>query len=254
MAKPPKDTRPRHQQIAAELRALIMSGDIPPGSQLPTTAQLMERFAAQNQTIQNALNLLKAEGFAEGWPGKGVYVRTASQQPIEPADYATTPAPGQPYPWITEAERRSQRGASQLLNVSEVPAPAEVAHAFGVELGSPVVRRAQLLTLDDEPVELVHNYYPVDLARGTGLAEQRKIRGGSPALLADMGAAPTAFADELSIRPPTVEEFVALELPTEVPVLRTFRVAYAGNRPVEASVLVKAGHRYKLRYRWPAQA
>jgi GntR family transcriptional regulator len=35
-----------------------------------------------------------------------------------------------------------------------------------------------------------------------------------------------------------------------VPILRTFRVVYADDRrPIEATVMVKAGHLYELQYR-----
>ncbi|GII79126.1 hypothetical protein Sru01_41080 [Sphaerisporangium rufum] len=65
MAKKP-DGRPRHQQIAAEIRALIMSGDLPPGTRLPTTQQLMARYSVTSQTVQRTLNVLKDEGFIAG--------------------------------------------------------------------------------------------------------------------------------------------------------------------------------------------
>lgn len=249
----PRDPRPRSQQIAADLRADIMAGDLAPGAKLPSTAELSARYEAPGATIQNALSILKAEGYVEGQAGRGVFVRPAQQQTITPADYATPAVPGQPYAWITAANQRGERGASRLLDVGEVPAPVQVARAFGVEPGEPVVRREQVLTLNDQPVELVHTFYPVDLARGTALVERRRIRGGSPAVLAELGAEPVSFEDVLSTRPPTSEEFVALELPTEVPILRTFRVAVAANgRPVECQLMVKAGHRHEVRYRWPS--
>ncbi|MGW1059383.1 GntR family transcriptional regulator [Micromonospora rubida] len=253
MPTPPRDPRPRSQQIAADLRADIMSGDLAAGAKLPSTAELSTQYEAPGATIQNAISILKAEGYVEGRAGKGVYVRPTQQQTITPAEYAVPAAPGQPYAWITAATDRGQRGASRLLDVGEVPAPVQVAVALDLAPGSPVVRRAQVLSLDDDPSELVHTFYPVDLARGTALAERKKIRGGSPAVLTALGAAPVAFEDVISTRPPTSEEFVALALPTEVPVLRTFRVwATAEGRPVECQVLIKAGHMHELRYRWPS--
>jgi len=49
---------------------------------------------------------------------------------------------------------------------------------------------------------------------------------------------------------PTTEEVELLDLPVNVPVIRQFRVIRsAAGRPVEASVLVKGGHVYELRYR-----
>jgi GntR family transcriptional regulator len=218
-----RDPRPRSQQIAADLRAAIMSGDLLPGDRLPSTAELGSRYGVPGATIQNALSILKDEGYLEGRTGIGVFVKATPQQTITPADYAKPNEAGTPYAWIVEASRRGEQGGSQLLDVGEVPAPAEVAHAFGIEQGAPVVRRYQILTLDGESVELVSTYYPVGLARGTALAERRKIRGGSAVVLAELGHEPSRFEDVVSARPATTEEFVRL-LPTEVPVLRTFRV------------------------------
>ncbi|RGC68401.1 putative HTH-type transcriptional regulator YurK [Micromonospora sp. MW-13] len=252
MPTPPRDTRPRSQQIAADLRADIMSGDLAAGAKLPSTAELGQAYSAPGATIQNAIGILKAEGYVEGQPGRGVYVRPTQQQTVTPAEYAVPAAPGQPYAWITAATERGQRGASRLLDVGEVAAPVQVAAALGLAPGQPVVRRAQVLSLDDDPAELVHVYYPVDLARGTALAERRRIRGGAAAVLAELGVELTAFEDVISTRPPTSDEFVALALPTEVPILRTFRVwLTAAGRPVHCEVLIKAGHLNELRYRWP---
>ena len=66
-----RDGRPRHQQIAADLRALIMSGDLV--GKLPTTHQLMEMYAVGSPTVQRALQVLKDERFVEGRRGSGVY-------------------------------------------------------------------------------------------------------------------------------------------------------------------------------------
>ena len=54
----------------------------------------------------------------------------------------------------------------------------------------------------------------------------------------------------LSSRLPTTEELEALDLPDDVPVIRTVRTIYTdSSRPVEASVLVKGAHLYELEYR-----
>jgi len=48
------------------------------------------------------------------------------------------------------------------------------------------VLRHQLLMLDEEPAELVWSYYRTEVARGTRLAEARKIKG-EVHVLADLG-------------------------------------------------------------------
>ncbi|MEU3463671.1 GntR family transcriptional regulator [Streptomyces sp. NPDC006733] len=246
------DPRPAHQQIAAQLRDRIMARRWEPGSKFPSTQQLMSEFGVAGTTIQKALQVLKAEGFAVGHPGKGVFVREQPNHTIVPASYIQPSQGGAPYSWVERAAERSRTGSTRILDVAEVPAPHDVAEALGLADGATAVLRSRLMLLDDEPAELVHSYYPVELARGTPLADRRRIRGGSPTLLAELGHPPREFVDRVSARPPTTDELTALELPAEVCVLRTFRVVHSdGGRPIEVTVMVKAGHLYELEYRLP---
>ncbi|GAA1377881.1 GntR family transcriptional regulator [Catellatospora chokoriensis] len=243
-----RDSRPRHHQIAAELRALIMSGDLPPGARLESTQQLVSRFAVTGQTVQRALAVLKEEGFVVGRAGLGVFVRELSPIAVEPAAYMPPAQPGAGSRWTDGAGRG--RGRVHLVDVREVQPPGAVNFALGLAVDSAVQLRQQVLLLDEEPVELAWLYFPLELARGTALAERKLIRGGIPRLLADAGHPPVEWTDQISARPATAEEARLLELPGEVPVLRTARTVFTTDRrPIEASVLVKGAHRYELSYR-----
>ncbi|MGW4779350.1 GntR family transcriptional regulator [Streptomyces filamentosus] len=253
MAREIKDPRSPHQKIAAELRRRITRGDLPPGSKLGSTAELMEQYGGvANTTVQKALQMLKAEGLLEGLPGKGVYVRQHAQECVEPVAYMRPARPGEPYPWVSEAAKRQQVGRSRLLDVEVVVPPVEVAEALRLGDGERAVLRKQLLFLDEEPTELARSYYPLGLVEGTAVLERKLIRGGTPALLDSMGLPPREFVDELSSEIPTEEEVVVLELPKDMPVLVAFRVVYSdGGRPIEATLMTKAAHRYRMRYRLP---
>ncbi|MEU9964093.1 GntR family transcriptional regulator [Streptomyces malaysiensis] len=244
------DRRSLHERIAADLRDEIMSGDLPPGAKLPSTAQLKERFTASNATVQKALQLLKDEGLAVGRAGAAVTVREHRQRTMRPASYMAPAAPGEPYRWISEAAADHQaRGTSRLLDVTEIRPPADVAEALRLPEDGTALLRAQVLLLDDEPVELVKSYYPLELARGTAMMDRRKIKGGTPALLAELGYPPRLSVDKVSARVPTQEQYILLDLPGNLPVLRTLRVVYSdGERPIEATVMAKAGHLYELQY------
>ncbi|MFS7875794.1 GntR family transcriptional regulator [Streptomyces asiaticus] len=244
------DQRSLHERIAADLRDEIMSGDLPPGARLPSTARLKERFTASNATVQKALQLLKDEGLAVGRAGAAVTVREHRQRTMRPASYMAPAAPGEPYRWISEAAAGHQaRGSSRLLDVTEIRPPADVAEALRLPENGTALLRAQVLLLDDEPVELVKSYYPLELARGTAMMDRRKIKGGTPALLAELGHPPRLSVDKVSARVPTQEQYTVLGLPGNLPVLRTLRVVYTdGERPIEATVMAKAGHLYELRY------
>ncbi|MBT2413346.1 GntR family transcriptional regulator [Streptomyces sp. ISL-12] len=241
------DRRSLHERIAADLRDDIMSGELAPGANLPSTARLKERFDASNATVQKALQLLKEESLVVGRAGAAVTVREHRQRRVRPA--ALT-APGR---WLTEAAKHGTHARSALREVAEVIPPADVRAAFGLPADGTALLRAQLLLIDDEPAELAHCYYPLDIARGTALMERRRIKGGATALLTEVGHPPRHSVDRVSARIPTQEQYQALRLTSSTPVLRTLRVVHSdGEAPVEVTVMVKAGHLYELQYEFDA--
>ncbi|MER7133844.1 GntR family transcriptional regulator [Streptosporangium saharense] len=226
------DTRDQSERIAADLRAQIMAGQIPPGAQLPSIPALAAKRGVSTTAVQTAWRILKAEGYLVSETGKGVFVRDRHQFTVNAAAYFDPAERGVKY---------------KLLDVVEVTAPADVAAALGEEQA---VLRRRLTLRQDEPVELSWSYYPVSLVAGTPLAGRGKIRGGAPQVLQDLGYPERDFVDRLSVRPPTTEEAEALDIPQGVPVLRQFRTVYsADERPVEVSVIIKPGHLYELSYR-----
>lgn len=243
------DKRPIAERIANNIRALIMSGEWEPGKKLPTTAELMAMYETSNVTVQRALAILKAEEMLEGKSGSGVFVRSRAPQTITPASYVAPSEGGAPYRWTAEAENRGQRGSNKVLSVGEVQPPRRVREALGLDESGTAMLRVRLGLLDDEPAEVTHSYYPIELARGTRLADRRKIPGGSPTLLADMGYLPRKQVDEVATRMATTEEYELLEIPGDVPVIEVFRVVYSdGLRPIEVTAMVKPGHLYKMGY------
>ncbi|MER5291558.1 GntR family transcriptional regulator [Streptomyces pharetrae] len=248
------DRRSLHERIAADLRDEIMSGELRPGANLPSTIQLRARFEASNATVQKALHLLKEEGLVVGRAGAAVTVREHRQRTIRPATSLAAPADDGPYPWLTEAAKHGADARITLLDVTETRPPAEVRSALGLPEEGAALLRSQLVLIDDEPAELVKSYYPLDIARGTPLMDRRRIKGGTPALLTELGHPPRRSVDRVSARVPTQEQFQALHLPTSLPVLCTLRVVYTdGERPVEATAMVKAGHLYELQYEFTSE-
>ncbi|MCX5399141.1 GntR family transcriptional regulator [Streptomyces sp. NBC_00102] len=247
------DVRSFHERIAADLRDEIMTGDLAPGVRLPSTAQLKERFEAAGATVQKALHLLKDEGLVVGRAGAAVTVRDHRQRTMRPAAYMAAPEAGRPYRWLSEVAKEGGRARSNLIEVTEALPPADVAAALGLPAQGFAVLRRQLLTIDEEPAELVSSYYSLEMARGTVLAAKRRISGGTPAALTELGYPPARSVDRVSARVPTQEQYRALKLPGDLPVLRTLRVVLdEEGRPLEATVMVKAGHLYEIEYEFTA--
>lgn len=249
MPEPHKDERPLAERIAAEIRKQIMSGDWEPGRKVPTNEALRKQYDTSNVTIQRALQILKDEKFLVGQAGVGVFVRGERAQTISPAHFIAPSEPGQPYRWLTEATKRGQRSKYKMLHVAEVVPPVEVARAMRLEEGDTAMLRSRIGFLDDQPAELVHSWYPIDLARGTRLADRRLIPGGSPALLQEMGYPTRSQDDAVAARPATTEEYEALEIPRDVPVIEVFRIVYSDDdKPIEVTLLTKPAHRFKMGY------
>jgi GntR family transcriptional regulator len=211
-----------------------MSGDLAPGTRLPSTPRLVEKFGVSSTAVDKALAVLKREGYLRSPRGTGVYVRDRQRFRVEAGTNLSAELDGYSY---------------EMLEVGEVLSPAEVAAALGLEPGDHILLRRGLLRRHGRPVQMDWSYYPLDLVTSVELVGPR---GSAPRALAEMGYPQCYFVDAVSARMPTTEEVDLLELPN-VPVIRQFRVVYSdGDRPVEASILVKGSHLYELAYRLPA--
>ena len=71
-----------YQQIAQQLRQLIVAGEYPPGSRLPAERELASQLGVSRPSVREALIALEVEGWVEVRTGSGVYVltRTAPTQ------------------------------------------------------------------------------------------------------------------------------------------------------------------------------
>ena len=68
-----RDPRPIYEQIQTELRRLMLSGVLPPGSRLPSVRELAGQLAINPNTIQRAYSELEAEGYIYSVAGKGSF-------------------------------------------------------------------------------------------------------------------------------------------------------------------------------------
>src|SRR5258708_5356622 len=64
----------KYQRIADDLRARISSGEYPPGSRLPTKAELMARYQVAVNTVERAIEELRKAGLVETLQGAGMFV------------------------------------------------------------------------------------------------------------------------------------------------------------------------------------
>lgn len=151
--------------------------------------------------------------------------------------------------WAEETAEHKVSGTQQLREVAEVSPPASVADGLGLGSDEVVVVRRRVMLVDDRPVELTDSYYPIQIARGTALAESRKIRGGAVTLLAELGYRLERVQEDVSARPATSDEQRLLALADGEWVLVLVRLARSlEGRPVEMSIMTMTAADRHLRY------
>ena len=74
-----RDPRPIYEQIQSELRRLMLTGALPPGSRLPSVRELAGQLAINPNTIQRAYRELESDGYSLSVAGKGSFVAQIDQ-------------------------------------------------------------------------------------------------------------------------------------------------------------------------------
>ena len=69
-----RDPRPIYEQIQLELRRLMLTGALPPGSRLPSVRELAGQLAINPNTLQRAYRELESDGYILSVAGKGSFV------------------------------------------------------------------------------------------------------------------------------------------------------------------------------------
>lgn len=78
----PDDARPPFQQVAAVLKAAIVTGKLQPGDRLPSYTELATQYGVAVMTAQKAVGVLRDEGLVISRQGKGSYVRQRTERSV----------------------------------------------------------------------------------------------------------------------------------------------------------------------------
>jgi GntR family transcriptional regulator len=243
----PADPRTVYQRIAHDLRTQILSGDLLPGSALPSETELVRRYGSSRGPVRQAISLLRSEGLIDSHQGRGVFVR---QRPmtrrlsIEGVADRTNGALGS----VEDVD-----GRLEVLRYTPTAAPAEVADRLALPEGARVLARRFRFFVEDRPALLSDSYLPYDLAKGTPVEdpENEPWPGGMLAQLRSLGLDVREITEDVATRTPTPDELHELGLRPGIPVFEVTRTVHTADGPVATSRLVIAGDRYVLSYRIP---
>lgn len=243
---PPRPDRNRWRPIAAELRAQIRSGAYAPGKRLPSNARLRARYGVSGQTVQHAMNSLRAEGLVETRPGHGWFART-------PPPVVRLPRRSRPGEHTAGEEKAwlgcgAEHVATVLRTESASPRVAADLH---VEPGAEILARERTISDGGEVTALVTSYFPRALSRGTVIETRDTGPGGAFACLLRLGYEVVRHVERVTAGIACDDEMLRFGRIDPPLVFRVVRIA-SGRTSVLAVVhIVVLADRVELSYELP---
>ena len=242
---------PMYRHIAEKLRQQIKSGELAPGDQLKTEAELMEEYGRDGKlsrnTVRDAIRLLVGRGLVETRPGQGTFVVRKEQ----PFLTTLTPDPesggAEDEIFRSEVHRQGREPEETTPRVEVQPAPAVVASRLDMAEGTPVISRYQERSIDGTPWSLQTTFYPMEfVTRGaTDLLKPENISGGWRGVLkyleAALGVRQVGWRDTIIARPPhgTERAFFGLSDKVQVAIFEFRRTSFdEDGKPIRFTVTV----------------
>ena len=146
---------PIYRRIAEDLRQKIESGDLAPGSQLPTEVDLRDTYDASRNTIRDAVKWLINRGLVETRPGQGTFVIEKFEPFITTlsGDWQTESGlgGGEGQASLEEVKARHRTADASEPRVEVKKASGYVADRLQVSDGTNVISRHQERYIDDQP-------------------------------------------------------------------------------------------------------
>jgi GntR family transcriptional regulator len=261
----------KYDRIAHDLRQKIQAGHLPPGERMPAETALKDDYDVSLLTMRRALDVLEMEGLIEKRHGLGNFVRTPRRRVRRTTeryqwekDRALLPHKERLITGATEHDTGLTFEDLQFhAEYSPAEADADLAEAFGVPIGTALLRRAYRTRSRDEdaPLTLATSYLVLDLISANPellSAENEPWPGGTAHQLYTVGIEVERIIDKVTARPPSAEETEALGIEPGVSLiaLRKTSIDTTG-RVVEVADVLMAGDRTELVYttdlkRYPA--
>lgn len=207
---------PLYHQVAMEIEEHIASGHLQPGAFLENEVALAARLGISRPTARQALQELVDRGRLRRRRGVGTQV---APERIHRSVELTS--------LQSDLERAGRNPATVVLEYETVAADAELADLLEVAVGTRVVRVQRLRLADGEPLAIMTNVMPAELAPSR---EALAASGLYEALRAG-GIVPKVARQRIGARTAQAAEARALAEPPRAALLTMARTAYdqAGN-------------------------
>src|ERR671931_509201 len=155
---------PLYYQVAQQLEQLIEAGELPPGTRLNNELVLAEQLAVSRPTVRRAIEYLVQRGYLVR--KRGVVTRVVHPKMRRPVELTSL---------YDDLALSGKNPHTSVLMLETLPATDAVAHALGIDEGTPVVTLERLRYADGEPLAIMRNWIPSGLVE---LTPEPLERGG----------------------------------------------------------------------------
>lgn len=209
--------------IAHDLRERIASGQLRPGDDVPTEAELAERWQTSRGPIRNALAALRAEGLVETTRGRPA--RVVSKKATQPVDMSV--------PFTRWARDLGVEPGAQTQEVA-LRRAADLAELFGISPDDQVVSVLRLRMLDGRPTMVERLNYTEDVGRLLFQIDTDAV--SITDYLGEQGHPIVSVQHEIDAMAADERDAALLRVPLGTPLLRLSRISRdAEGRIFEAS-------------------
>jgi GntR family transcriptional regulator len=227
---------PSYYRVADELRRHIASGDLPPGTRLPTEAELCRRYGLSRGTVIHALDHLERQGLIVRQQGRGTFV-------VEPESSEAT---FHILDFSDDMRRQGKVPTTQLLHAGvERPLP-DVAEALALSHGGLVIRIERLRLADDKPMAVETRFLAYDICPDL-LGEDLESASINRLLLEKFHLPLVRVELTMGVAVLRGREAALLKVRSGTPGLRVDRLTWTtGSRPVTLMRSLYRGDQYRL--------
>jgi DNA-binding GntR family transcriptional regulator len=213
-----QEVLPKYLQIANHIREQILTGDLPPGGEVPSERHLAESWRVARPTAGRALEALRREGLVESRQGAGTFVREvrAHRRPL--------------HRYHRYRQTGAQYGGGESLVIVRaqiVDAPSYVAEALRLEPNAQAMVRERVISRSDAGAsEIATSWWPASMAaQAPRLLVSESLGGiGSVRYVESVTGRVASYArDQVAARLATAAEAHALNLDSEPSAVLAYR-------------------------------
>lgn len=228
---------PLYLQVGEALRQAISAGELVPGQDLPTEAQLCELYGVSKVTVRQAIAELLSEGVITRSRPRGL---PQVSQPRILREVSELPGP-----FVDDILGAGVRRRTQVLSATLEAAVSRPASRLGLSPGSRVYRIERLHMGDEVPLACQVSWLPGKLVPDL---LNHSLSGSLQQLYESRyGLLVARKVQRISARMATPEEAVHLNLPRRSPVLELERTMHlADGRVVEFTIYTLRSDRFTI--------